>query len=593
MQAAFFAIVLLVWTGTMKVQAQDPVHRPYSRQQQSRQQPQPQWQQQWRQQQLARGRGASRGADVSASSAAATTAGRAQSTDSATTIQQAGRGRAPAADSGRVSAPVNSGRTQANPYSGLYRGNQQGQALVKNIIVKCLDTPGRKLMEVTLEMSNSFWGSVYTARDFGSSNCRARGTGSNYVRLYVPFYGCSTRELVDRQRAPRQRKFVNNIVVQNSPNSIVAGTDKAYPVSCTLRLSQPTTTTAPAPMPLQAQVNTGGLGNRFSGYGNVPIEHLLSGQHEPFTNYDQGRSFNTYNNHLLGGGHDEHTDIKWLEDDADFNEQHGGAPLNEKPDPELTVFPGVSGSTENFFTVGQPATVLVEWDNTKNWDVMIRNCYAHDGRGQYFIKLIDDMGCARHDLTGAPLYLTNPVRDFGFSGGIVTRTIDFNFFSFRFPSSDTVYFHCETRICEHACVPGQCFYAHNPYTRPKKHNHHKRSADFNETLIEDTETTATRDETLKKKPKQEVNVKGDGGERKPREEVKVELSEGIVVFLPGLNDETTLVEVEAATAPAAPDTASCVQPVSFYSVIAATIVFVILTAVVVSLKVKHVTVSKV
>lgn len=81
--------------------------------------------------------------------------------------------------------------------------------------------------------------------------------------------------LQGRQLGVKQRRYINNLVVQHNPAGILSGADKAYPISCSLDMPTESTTAA---MPMEAQVSDNGGRNRFHGYGNVPNTHLISKQ---------------------------------------------------------------------------------------------------------------------------------------------------------------------------------------------------------------------------------------------------------------------------------------------------------------------------
>ncbi|XP_076344250.1 uncharacterized protein LOC143244085 [Tachypleus tridentatus] len=102
--------------------------------------------------------------------------------------------------------------------------------------------------------------------------------------------------------------------------------------------------------------------------------------------------------------------------------------------------------------IGQTMTmVLAVKDDENRFDMLVRNCVAHDGR-KAPIELVDSRGCiVRPKLMSR----FTKVKNFGSSASVLSYA---HFQAFKFPDSMEVHFQCTIQICRYQC-PEQCAYA--------------------------------------------------------------------------------------------------------------------------------------
>jgi len=100
--------------------------------------------------------------------------------------------------------------------------------------------------------------------------------------------------------------------------------------------------------------------------------------------------------------------------------------------------------------IGQTMTmVLAIKDDENKFDMMVRNCVAHDGK-RAPIQLVDDLGCVtRPKIMGR----FQKINDFGSSASVVSYAY---FQAFKFPDSMNVHFQCVIQVCRHKCPEPQC-----------------------------------------------------------------------------------------------------------------------------------------
>ena len=92
--------------------------------------------------------------------------------------------------------------------------------------------------------------------------------------------------------------------------------------------------------------------------------------------------------------------------------------------------------------------VLAIKDEENKFDMLVRNCFAHDGkRGP--IELVDRSGCITR-----PKLMSRftKIKNFGSSATVLSYA---HFQAFKFPDSMEVHFQCTIQICRHQC-PEQC-----------------------------------------------------------------------------------------------------------------------------------------
>lgn len=99
--------------------------------------------------------------------------------------------------------------------------------------------------------------------------------------------------------------------------------------------------------------------------------------------------------------------------------------------------------------IGQAMTmVLAIKDYDSKFDMLVRNCMAHDGKHAP-IQLVDRYGCVTR-----PKLMSRftKIKNFGASASILSYA---HFQAFKFPDSMEVHFQCTIQICRHRC-PEQC-----------------------------------------------------------------------------------------------------------------------------------------
>lgn len=92
--------------------------------------------------------------------------------------------------------------------------------------------------------------------------------------------------------------------------------------------------------------------------------------------------------------------------------------------------------------------VLAIKDDDNKFDMMVRNCVAHDGQ-RAPIQLVDQFGCITRPKLMSPF---TKINNFGASATVLSYA---HFQAFKFPDSMEVHFQCTIQICRHQC-PEQC-----------------------------------------------------------------------------------------------------------------------------------------
>lgn len=99
--------------------------------------------------------------------------------------------------------------------------------------------------------------------------------------------------------------------------------------------------------------------------------------------------------------------------------------------------------------IGQTMTmVLAIKDDDAKFDMLVRNCMAHDGK-RAPIQLVDQRGCVTR-----PKLMSRftKIKNFGASASVLSYG---HFQAFKFPDSMEVHFQCTIQICRFKC-PDQC-----------------------------------------------------------------------------------------------------------------------------------------
>ncbi|XP_064457113.1 uncharacterized protein LOC135367949 [Ornithodoros turicata] len=99
--------------------------------------------------------------------------------------------------------------------------------------------------------------------------------------------------------------------------------------------------------------------------------------------------------------------------------------------------------------IGQTMTmVLAIKDDENKFDMLVRNCIAHDGQ-RAPIELVDSHGCV---VRPKLMSRFNKIRNFGSSATVLSYA---HFQAFKFPDTMEVHFQCTIQICRYQC-PDQC-----------------------------------------------------------------------------------------------------------------------------------------
>lgn len=99
--------------------------------------------------------------------------------------------------------------------------------------------------------------------------------------------------------------------------------------------------------------------------------------------------------------------------------------------------------------IGQTMTmVLAIKDDDQKFDMLVRNCMAHDGK-RAPIQLVDEKGCVTRPKLMSKF---SKIKNFGASASVLSYA---HFQAFKFPDSMEVHFQCTIQICRYQC-PDQC-----------------------------------------------------------------------------------------------------------------------------------------
>jgi len=100
--------------------------------------------------------------------------------------------------------------------------------------------------------------------------------------------------------------------------------------------------------------------------------------------------------------------------------------------------------------IGQTMTmVLAIKDEENKFDMLVRNCIAHDGKHQP-IQLVDEYGCV---VRSKIMSKFQKVKNFGNSATVVSYAY---FQAFKFPDTMNVHFQCVIQVCRYECPEPVC-----------------------------------------------------------------------------------------------------------------------------------------
>lgn len=104
--------------------------------------------------------------------------------------------------------------------------------------------------------------------------------------------------------------------------------------------------------------------------------------------------------------------------------------------------------------------VLAIKDDDQKFDMLVRNCMAHDGK-RAPIQLVDQKGCVTRPKLMSKF---SKIKNFGASASVLSYA---HFQAFKFPDSMEVHFQCTIQICRYQC-PDQCESAAAPQPQSPK-----------------------------------------------------------------------------------------------------------------------------
>ena len=103
--------------------------------------------------------------------------------------------------------------------------------------------------------------------------------------------------------------------------------------------------------------------------------------------------------------------------------------------------------------IGQTMTmVLAIKDDENKFDMLVRNCVAHDGK-RAPIQLVDQHGCVVRPKIMSKF---QKIKNFGPSASVVSFAY---FQAFKFPDSMNVHFQCVIQVCRYNCPEPKCGHA--------------------------------------------------------------------------------------------------------------------------------------
>ncbi|XP_076303713.1 transmembrane protein dusky-like [Lasioglossum baleicum] len=110
--------------------------------------------------------------------------------------------------------------------------------------------------------------------------------------------------------------------------------------------------------------------------------------------------------------------------------------------------------------IGQTMTmVLAIKDDENKFDMLVRNCVAHDGK-RAPIQLVDQYGCV---VRPKIMSRFQKIKNFGPSASVVSFAY---FQAFKFPDSMNVHFQCVIQVCRYNCPEPKCGHPGLEYGTP-------------------------------------------------------------------------------------------------------------------------------
>lgn len=154
--------------------------------------------------------------------------------------------------------------------------------------------------------------------------------------------------------------------------------------------------------------------------------------------------------------------------------------------------------------IGQTMTmVLAIKDDDNKFDMLVRNCMAHDGK-RAPIQLVDQRGCVTRPKLMSKF---TKIKNFGSSASVLSYA---HFQAFKFPDSMEVHFQCTIQICRYQC-PEQCsgnsgIIPGDSYEAPVSAGRAKREVDNEEKVEEKKEGTEEEEQETPADKQKDIGV---------------------------------------------------------------------------------------
>ncbi|XP_014667020.1 PREDICTED: uncharacterized protein LOC106808705, partial [Priapulus caudatus] len=315
---------------------------------------------------------------------------------------------------GSGSGPIQNGIGGTYTRPTGYGSSNTGSSVVKELKVTCDKVSNT--MQVEFEFYKEFAGRIYPRGYYAIEQCVAHGTGSSNLYVGIPLDGCGTVELDDTGYRGRdylessKNTFQNTIIVMvENRYNVIEEWDRAYIISCQFKGDENHPT-------LNYGVRVPEIPTEYHGTQESPVPKAIL---------------------RVVKGHDP-----WA--------------------------PGTDG-----LVVGEHATLIISHLVDNHWDLIITNCYAHDGVGLSKIQLVDEYGCPAD-----PKFIQILKKEAQGTTSIVYGT----FKAFKFPDRPNVYFQCSIQVCEETCGDQYCLSRQKsaPYSaqRPSYNTNNQRGSGF-------------------------------------------------------------------------------------------------------------------
>ena len=109
-----------------------------------------------------------------------------------------------------------------------------------------------------------------------------------------------------------------------------------------------------------------------------------------------------------------------------------------------------SSEVSGIVKIGQTMTMVMGIKDDENkFDMLVRNCVAHDGK-RAPIQLVDELGCVTRPKIMSKF---QKIKNFGSSASVVSYAY---FQAFKFPDSMNVHFQCVIQVCRYNCPDPVC-----------------------------------------------------------------------------------------------------------------------------------------